>query len=60
MTKPFKELRNIMSSNAQMRSQAKTNFMLKEMLLNEIRQAKAVSQEKLAEELCISNQACQK
>lgn len=60
MTKPFKNLINKMSPDAQKRIKAKTNVMLQEMLLNELRQARAMSQERLAEELNIKQSSVSK
>ena len=60
MTKPFKNLISKMSPEAQKRIKAKTNIMLQEMLLNELRQARAMSQEKLAEELNIKQSSVSK
>ncbi len=60
MTKPFKKLRSKMSRDAQKRSKAKTNCMLQEMLLHELRQARVVSQEKLAKELHINQSSVSK
>lgn len=60
MTKSFKELRRKMSPDAQKRAKAKNNFILQEMLLNELRQARTMSQEKLAEELHIKQSSVSK
>ena len=60
MTKPYKNLRKKMSPEAQKRARAKTDVMLQEMLLNELRQARAMSQEKLAEELQIKQSSVSK
>ncbi len=60
MTKSFKHLRNKMSHDAQNRAKAKTNFMLQEMFLHELRQARLMSQEKLAEELHIKQSSVSK
>ena len=60
MTKPFKNLISKMSPEAQKRIKAKTNIMLQEMLLNELRQERAMSQEKLAEELNIKQSSVSK
>lgn len=60
MTKPFKILRDKMSPEAQKRAQAKTRVMLQDMLLQELRQAKAMSQEKLADELNIKQSSVSK
>lgn len=60
MTKPFKNLISKMSPEAQKRIKVKTDVMLQEMLLNELRQARAMSQEKLAEELNIKQSSVSK
>ena len=60
MTKPFKNLISKMSPEAQKRIKAKTDVMLQEMLLNELRQARAMSQEKLADELNIKQSSVSK
>jgi len=49
MSKPFNCLRKKMSANAQKTAAEKTRVMLKEMSLNELRQACQMSQEHLAE-----------
>lgn len=49
MTKPFKTLRQKMSKKAQKAATAKTQQMLKEMPLQELRQALHMSQERMAE-----------
>lgn len=49
MSKPFSNLRNKMSPAAQKAASAKTQQMLKEMPLQELRQAHQMSQERLAE-----------
>jgi ribosome-binding protein aMBF1 (putative translation factor) len=51
MSKSFNKLRDKMSLDSQKRAKAKTAVMTQEMLLSEIRQAKNMSQEKLAEVL---------
>ena len=53
MAKPFKLLREKMSLEAQRRSAAKTRKMLEEMPLQELRQARALSQEQIAKTLSI-------
>ena len=53
MTKPFKLLREGMSAEAQKRASEKTNRMLEEMPLQELRQARSLSQEQLAKMLRI-------
>ncbi len=60
MAKPFKNLVAKMSPESRQRSEAKTKIILHEMLLNELRQAKAMSQEKLAEELNIKQSSVSK
>lgn len=49
MSKPFSTLRNKMSSPAQKAATKKTKKMLKEMPLQELRQAHQLSQERMAE-----------
>lgn len=49
MSKSFNKLRNKMSPDTQQRAIAKTHVLAQEMLLAEVRQAKNMSQEKLAE-----------
>ena len=49
MSKPFSALRNKMSPSAQKAAAEKTKAMLKEMPLQELRQAHHMSQERLAE-----------
>lgn|SRR3990167_4847833 len=49
MTKPFHNLRHRMSTKAQQLAQKKTQKMLKDMALQELRQARQLSQEKMAE-----------
>ena len=60
MAKSFEILRNKMSPEARQRSEAKTKILLREMVLHELRQAKAMSQEKLAEELNIKQSSISK
>lgn len=60
MAKPFKNLIEKMSPEARERAEIKTKMLLQEMLLNEIRQAKAMSQEKLAEQLNIKQSSVSK
>lgn len=55
-TRPFRELREKMSPEAQARAAKKTKEMLAEMPLNDLRQARRLSQERLAEILRV-NQA---
>lgn len=56
MTKPFKTLRKKMSLSAQKAAAEKKNEMIKEMPLQELRQAHQMSQERLAE-LLLTKQA---
>ena len=49
MTKSFRNLRHKMSTKAQQLAQKKTQKMLKDMALKELRQARQLSQEKMAE-----------
>lgn len=49
MAKKFSELRAKMSPEAQLRSEAKAQVMLEEMPLQELRQARGLSQKMLAE-----------
>ena len=51
MSKPFSALRNKMSPSGQKEAAEKTKTMLKEMPLQELRQAHHMSQERLAETL---------
>ncbi len=51
MAKQFAQLRSRMSSESQARAQAKAHAMLVEMPLNELRQARGLSQKMLAEVL---------
>lgn len=56
MTKPYRALRAKMSPEAQKRARLRTKALLVEMRLDELRRARALSQERLAERLEI-NQA---
>lgn len=49
MSNSFKKLKNKLSASAQKKVEEKTNKMLKQMPLQELRQAKKMSQERLAE-----------
>ncbi len=60
MAKPFKLLREKMSLEAQRRSAAKTRKMLEEMPLQELRQARALSQEQIAKTLRIRQSSVSK
>lgn len=51
MAKKFSELRSRMSPESQARAEVKAQAMLAEMLLNELRQARGLSQKMLAEVL---------
>jgi len=51
MTKSFSTLRNRMSPEARKRAAAKAKRMLAEMPLNELREARRLTQEQLAEQL---------
>lgn len=51
MAKPFKNLRDKMSPQAQKASEEKAKKLLSEMLLQELRQARQFSQERIAEVL---------
>ncbi len=51
MAKKFDELRSRMSQESRARAEAKAQFMLAEMPLNELRQARGLSQKVLAEVL---------
>ncbi len=49
MAKPYQLLRNKMSSAAQAKARAKAKVMIHEMVLQDLRQARHLSQERLAE-----------
>lgn len=49
MAKSYNELRNKMSLSARAKSEAKAKIMIREMVLNDLRQARHLSQERLAE-----------
>lgn len=51
MSKPFRDLRKNMSPEAQREAAQKTQLLLKEMSLQEVRQARKISQESLAKTL---------
>lgn len=51
MANKFSELRSLMSTQAQARAEAKAKTMLAEMPLNELQQARGLSQKMLAEVL---------
>jgi transcriptional regulator with XRE-family HTH domain len=48
MSKPYKNLRSKMSLSAQAKANAKAKFMMREMALQDLRQARHLSQERLA------------
>jgi transcriptional regulator with XRE-family HTH domain len=60
MAKSFKILREKMSSQAQKRSKEKTRLMLEAMPLQELRQARALSQDEIAKTLGIKQAAVSK
>jgi len=60
MAKKFSELRKKMSSESQERAKAKTKVMLSEMALNELREARRLTQEQLAERLHVKQPAIAK
>ena len=60
MAKKFAELRARMSPESQARAQAKAQAMLAEMPLNELRQARGLSQKMLAEVLNVQQPAIAK
>jgi DNA-binding XRE family transcriptional regulator len=60
MAKSFKILREKMSPKAQQRSKEKTRLMLEAMPLQELRQARALSQNEMAKELGIKQAAVSK
>ena len=60
MAKKFSELRSRMSPTSQARSEAKAQAMLAEMPLNELRQARGLSQKMLAEVLHVQQPAIAK
>lgn len=60
MAKKFSNLRQGMSAEAQAKSQAKAKAMLKEMPLHELRRARGLSQETLAEILHVQQPAVAK
>lgn len=49
MARSYKELRDKMSKEAQSKAEAKAKVMMREMALNDLRQARHLSQEHLAE-----------
>ena len=60
MAKKFSELRSRMSPEAQARAEAQAQAMLAEMPLNELRQARGLSQKMLAEVLHVQRPAIAK
>ena len=60
MTKPFKLLRNKMSPEAKIRVEAKTRKMLEEMPLQELRQARSLTQEQMAKILRVKQASVSK
>ena len=60
MAKPFKILREKMSPPAQKRAKEKTRLMLEAMPLQELRQARALSQDEMAKTLGIKQAAVSK
>ena len=60
MAKKFSELRSRMSPESQARAEAKAQAMLAEMPLNELRQARGLSQKMLAEVLHVQQPAIAK
>lgn len=60
MTNKFSQLRSRMSPEAQARSEAKARAMLEEMPLNELRQARGLSQKMLADLLHVQQPAIAK
>ena len=60
MAKPFKLLRNKMSPEAQRRVEAKTLKMLEEMPLQELRQARSLTQEQMAKILRVKQASVSK
>lgn len=60
MAKSFKKLRNKMSPEARQKVEAKTNQMLAEMPLQELRRARSLSQEQMAKKLKIKQASVSK
>jgi transcriptional regulator with XRE-family HTH domain len=60
MAKKFKELRDKMSPEARGRAHAKTRIMLAEMALDELREARKLTQEQLAERFHVGQPAIAK
>ena len=60
MAKPFNLLRNKMSPEAQRRVEAKTRKMLEEMPLQELRQARSLTQEQMAKTLRVKQASVSK
>jgi transcriptional regulator with XRE-family HTH domain len=60
MTKKFKQLKEKMSQEAQKRARIKTEVMLQEMMLAEVRQAVELSQEEMANVMNLQQPAISK
>ena len=60
MAKDFKQLQAKMSPKARRRSEAKANRMIREMALDELRQARQMTQEQLAAQLKVRQPAIAK
>ncbi len=60
MAKPYKLLREKMSSESQKRAEARTHEMLEELPLYELRQARLLSQEDIAKKLNVNQTAISK
>jgi DNA-binding XRE family transcriptional regulator len=60
MAKKFSELRKKMSPESQEKAKAKTRVMLSEMALDELREARRLTQEQLAERLHVKQPAVAK
>jgi transcriptional regulator with XRE-family HTH domain len=60
MAKPYKELRGRMSPESRARAQAKTQRLLEEMALDELREARKLTQQNLAEILHVNQAAVSK
>jgi len=60
MAKKFSELRNQMSPTSQARAAARTEAMLVEMQLQELRRARNVTQTRVAQAMCVEQAAISK
>ncbi|HWK55455.1 MAG TPA: XRE family transcriptional regulator [Hyphomicrobiales bacterium] len=60
MSKPFEELRKQLPASAQRRAKAKTRTLAREMRLAELRQARQLSQQQIAESLRIKQASISK